>query len=201
MHRAIAERRSRGGDNEAAFQDALRDVVPGVPDEETELSDEPWRHDEHASFGQALEDETAGRGGGLQGADDDPFEAEEEERHPLLQQAMDLWKRLDTLFREEGPRSAPTQSTLYQGAGDAMGGLAQALSHRDHDAEDFGLRIAQLKRALRGAVFARGALFPLRSTMSAEQFDELFCKLQQMETDIFSELARFRSEHRGECDS
>ncbi len=198
MHRAIAERRSRGGDNEAAFQDALRDVVPGVPDEETELSDEPWRHDEHASFGQALEDETAGRGGGLQGADDDSFEAEEEERHPLLQQAMDLWKRLDTLFREEGPRSAPTQSTLYQGAGDAMGGLAQALSHRDHDAEDFGLRIAQLKRALRGAVFARGALFPLRSTMSAEQFDELFCKLQQMETDIFSELARFRSEHRGE---
>ena len=45
------------------------------------------------------------------------------------------------------------------------------LSHRDHDAEDYGLCVVQLKRALRGAAFARGALFPLRSTMSAEQFD------------------------------
>ena len=88
--------------------------------------------------------------------------------------------------------------TLYQGAGDAMGGLAQALSDRDHDAEDYGLRIVQLKRALRGAAFARGALFPLRSTMSAEQFDELFRTLEQMETDIVSELGKVRSEHRGD---
>jgi hypothetical protein len=89
---------------------------------------------------------------------------------------------------------------LYQGAGDAMGGLAQALSRsdRDHDPESYGLRVVQLKRALRGAAFARGALFPLRSSMSAEQFDELFRTLQQMETDIVSELGKVRSEHRGD---
>ncbi len=74
----------------------------------------------------------------------------------------------------------------------------RALSDRDHDAEDYGLRVVQLKRALRGAAFARGALFPLRSTMSAEQFDELFRTLQQMETDIVSELGKVRSEHHGD---
>jgi hypothetical protein len=65
-----------------------------------------------------------------------------------------------------------------------MGGLAQALAHRDHDAESYGLCVVQLKRALRGAAFARGALFLLRLTMSTEQFDELFRVLEQMETDI-----------------
>jgi hypothetical protein len=56
----------------------------------------------------------------------------------------------------------------------------------------------QLKRALRGAAFARGALFPLRSTLSVEQFDELFSTLQQMETDIVSELGKVRSDHQGD---
>ena len=54
----------------------------------------------------------------------------------------------------------------------------------------------QLKRALRGAAFARGALFPLRSTMSKEQFDELFRTLEQMETDIVSELGKVRGKRR-----
>ena len=63
---------------------------------------------------------------------------------------------------------------------------------------DYGLRVVQLKRALRGAAFARGALFPLRSTMSAEQFDELFRTLQQMETDIVSELGKVRSDYQGD---
>ena len=49
-----------------------------------------------------------GRAVGFQEADDDPFEAEEEERHPLLQQAMDLLVRLDSLFGDEDPRFAPS---------------------------------------------------------------------------------------------
>ena len=31
-------------------EDALREVVPDVLDEETEESEEPWRDDEHAPF-------------------------------------------------------------------------------------------------------------------------------------------------------
>jgi hypothetical protein len=110
--------------------------------------------------------------------------AENEERRPLLQRAMDLLQRLDGLFRDKDPRSAHALGTLYRRAGDAMGGLAQALSGSDHEADDHGLRVLQLKRALRGAALARGALFPLRSTIGREQFDELFGTLKQMETDI-----------------
>jgi hypothetical protein len=60
------------------------------------------------------------------------------------------------------------------------------------DVEDYGLRTVQLKRALRGAAFARGALFPLRSILSEEQFEELFRVLKQMETDIIKELGKVR---------
>ena len=86
---------------------------------------------------------------------------------------------------------------LYQGAGDAMGELAQAL-HRDNRGDDHGLRVVQLKRALRGAAFARGALFALRSAMSAEQFDELLGAIKQMQTDIVSEMRKVRSERPGD---
>ena len=81
-----------------------------------------------------------------------------------------------------------------------MGGLAQALSGRreEDDPDDYGLRVTQLKRALRGAAFARGALFPLRSAVTAEQFDDLHRTLEQLEEDIFHELGRLRSEHRAD---
>jgi hypothetical protein len=198
LQRALEERLSRGLDHETAFREALREIVPGLPDEETERSDEPWRDDEPPPFGESFADEAARQGAGFPVADGDESEAKEEERHPLLQRAMDLLVRLDTLFRDRAPRSAPALGTLFQGAGDAMGGLAQALGLRDDDGEDYGLCVVQLKRALRGAAFARGALFPLRSVLSREQFDELFHTLQQMETDIVSELGKVRSEHRGD---
>jgi hypothetical protein len=198
MQRAIEERRSRGDEIETAFQDALLDVVPDVPDEGTERSEEPATDEQHAPFGESLEYEAEGEGAGFREADHDQFEAEEEERHPLLQQAMDLLVRLDTLFRDQDPRFAPSLGVLYRGAGDAMGGLAQALARRDQDVKHYGLCLVQLKRALRGAAFARGALFSLRSAMSADQFDELHRTLQQMETDIVSELGKVRSKYRGD---
>jgi hypothetical protein len=198
LQRAIEERRRRGLDDETALRDALREVVPEVPNEEFERSDEPWRDDKDASFGEALAEEAAQDVTGFREAGDDPFEAHIEERDPLLQKAIDLLLRLDTLFPDADPRSVPALGTLFQGAGDVMGGLAQALSDRGDDDDLYGLRVAQLKRALRGAAFARGALFPLRSSMSREHFDELFQTLGEMVNAISSELGRVRSEHRGE---
>jgi hypothetical protein len=198
LQRAIDERRGRGLDEETALRDALEDVVPDLPDDGAERSDEPWCDDEPPPFTGSLADEAAGQDAGFPGADDTSFEAVEEECHPLLRRATDLLVRLDSVFRDVGPRSAPALGPLYRGAGDATGGLAQVLSSRDHDPDDYGLRVVHLKRALRGAAFARGALFPLRSTISAEQFDELFGTLQQMETDIVSELGKVRSEHAGD---
>jgi hypothetical protein len=202
LQRAIEELRSRGVDDATALRDALREVVPDSPDEETEEPDEPWRDDEHSLFGQSAEDLPAGEDAGLpEAGDEGGFTADEDERHPLLQQAMDLFVRLDTIFPDEDPRIARSLGTLYQGVGDAMGGLAQALSSRDDDedeADDFGLSVVQLKRALRGAAFARGALFPLRSALSKEQFDDLYQTLERMQTDIVSELGRVRDKRRGD---
>ena len=107
-------------------------------------------------------------------ADDGQFEAEEETSHPLLQKAIDLLEQIATTFPEDGPRSSPSLTLIYQGAAEVLGGLAQSLSDPEPDPESCGLRIAQLKRALRGAAFARGALLPLRSTISSEPFEELF---------------------------
>ena len=198
IQRAIEERRSRGLDDETAFEDALRDVVPEHPDEETERFDEPWSDVEDPPFDEWPADEAAGQGDEFEEADDDPLQLEDDERHPLQQKAMDFLMRLDSLFDDADPRFAPSLHTLYQGAGDAMGGLAQALSHRDRDADDYGLRVVQFKRALRGAAFARGALFPLRAAVSSAEIDELFGALKQMESDIVSELGKLRSEHRGD---
>ena len=200
MERAIQEGLSRGLDHETALRDALREVVPGTPHEETERSEEPWRDEGHSSFGESLVYQAEAEGVGFRDAHDDSLETEEEERHPLLQKAMDLLVRLGKIFPEEDTRLAPALGTLYQGAGDAMGGLAQALGRPDDDddAVDYGLRVVQLKRALRGAAFARGALFPLRSTISAEQFAELYRELGQMETEIFSELGKLRDRHRSD---
>jgi hypothetical protein len=198
MQRAIAERRSRGLDAETAFEEALREVVPLAPDEEAEQTDEPRREDGGAPLDESLVDEALEAGDLPPEADDDELEAEVEERHPLLQRAMGLLERLNTVFGDDDPRFAAPLSTLYQGAGDVMGGLAQGLAHPRHDTDIYGLCVVQLKRALRGAAFARGALFPLRPMISTEQFKELHGVLQQMETDILAELGKVRSERWGD---
>jgi len=63
-----------------------------------------------------------------------------------------------------------------------------------------GLSVVQLKRALRGAAFALGALFPLRTdgTLDQSAFDELRDTIQGLQTDVFAELCRFRQRRAGE---
>lgn len=196
LQRAIEERLGRGEDDESAFANALHDLGLEVPGEEPGEEDEPWREEQEPSDGAAVPDE-AGSGDGDE--EEDPLEAEEE-RHPLLQRAMDLLKHLHAAFRDADPRLSSSLHTLFQGAGDAMGGLAQALGGRgdEDDSGDYGLRVVQLKRALRGAAFARGALFPLRPAVTPERFDELHRTLGELERDIFGELGRLRSEHRAD---
>jgi hypothetical protein len=181
LQRALEERRSQGEEDEDAFENALGDLGLEVPDEESAPAEETgWEEAEPPDSEP----------------DPDPFEAARE-RHPLLRAAMGVLERLHALFHEtKEPRFAPALHTLFQGAGDVMGGLAQALPGRE-DSADHGLRITQLKRALRGAAFARGALFPLRSALTDEQFDEVRDTLGRVEESIFQEISRLRSELRG----
>jgi hypothetical protein len=178
LQRALEERRAGGEDDESAFQQALDDLALEAPDEEDGPADEAW--------------------------DEGPGEVEapvapKREKHPLLERAMALMVRLKRAFANAGPEHEPALRVLFQGAGDTMGGLAQALSghHADEEGpEVYGLCVVQLKRALRGAAFARGALFPLRPLLAPEQFDELIGALRQMEKDVFQELARLRETRR-----
>jgi hypothetical protein len=163
------------------------------------LEERRSRGEDEEPFAGSL-DEAVPNDAGSGEEEDAPFATAEEERHPLLKSATDLLKHLHAVFREADARFASSLSTLFQGAGDAMGGLAQALSGRaeEDDLDDYGLRVTQMKRALRGAAFARGALFSLRSAVTAEQFDELYRTLAHLEQDIFQELGRLRSEHRAD---
>jgi len=197
VQRALEERRSRGEDEDRAFEKALDDLGLEAPDEESEATDEPWR-EEQEPFADSLDEEPNDAGSGEE--KDAPFATAEEERHPLLRSAMNVLKHLHTVSRDADPALASSLSTLFQGAGDAMGGLAQALSGgaEEDDPDEYGLRVTQLKRALRGAAFARGALFPIRSAVTPELFDELRRTLRQLEQDIFQELSRLRSEQRAD---
>jgi hypothetical protein len=200
LQRAIEERRSRGEEDQA-FEHALEDLGLEVPGEDSEEADEPWR-DEQEPFaapdvGDNGQDRASGWADGPEDAawpadDADPFGP----RHPLLQRATEVLKDLHNIFCRVDERFASSVRTLLQGAGDTMGGLAQALSRREDsdDRDDQGIRVTQLKRALRGAAFARGALFLLRDAVPAEQFYVCRHTLEQMEQDIFQELSRLRFE-------
>ena len=86
-----------------------------------------------------------------------------------------------------------------QGVLEIGGGLAQALSRFDDDvewdAELSGLNIVQLKRALRGAAFAHGALIGARydKVISEEQFQELFPQVESLQAGILDELKENRA--------
>ncbi len=199
LQRAIEERRSRGEDDETGFEHALSDLGLEIPGEEPCDADEPWRDDEQDSFAGPLDFEIAADDLGVEDGDEEdaPFPAGNE-RHPLLTAATDLLKDLHTVFRDADARFAASLRPLFQGAGDAMGGLAQALSAHGDDADDYGLRVVQLKRGLRGVAFARGALLALRPAASAGQCEELQHRLAELGQGIFQELTRVRSEQQTE---
>ena len=192
FQRAIEERYSRG-EEEQAFEKALEDIgleVPGEPDAE-----EAWgtANDPGAEeFEDVTWEEAAGAD--ADSSDDIPFEGTSE-HHPLLASAMALLKELQDAFRSD--EQLPLLRTLIQGAGDAMGGLAQALPCHDEESwpGDYGLRITQLKRALRGTAFASGALINLRRALTAPKFDELHEALKELGKNIFAEISQLRSQH------
>jgi hypothetical protein len=204
LQRAIEERRGRGEDPEGAFEAALRDE--GIID----LPEEPWPDDDDGSDADSelednadwreslvepLGDEQSADEQELCGDENDPFNRSD--RHPLLGRVMDLLMQIHDLFKNQKVRSSH-HYVLERGAGELMGGLAQALgSAREAAGElDFksGWDLVQLKRALRGAAFALGSLCPLRAEDAIDDraFAELRGTIKSIESDTFTELRRLR---------
>lgn len=188
MHRAIEEHIQRGEDPDDAFDGALRDEgiidLPGDEpefgfDADADLCDE---EPEDESWKESLADPL------------DEHDAIDTEQHPLPKRAMDLSLQLRNLLKE-GNEQAGYIDALMGGAGDLMGGLAQAFCPGLTDGVGRGLALVQLKRALRGAAFVKGALFPLRQTgrLSERDLAELRATIEGLETAILAELARVRS--------
>lgn len=101
--------------------------------------------------------------------------------------------RLHYLFElPEDQRNAQLE-LLHRGVGGLMGGLVQGLGSEDWQPPP-ELAIPQLKRALRGAACAQGALFSLRSQGLAteEIFNELSTTLKSLEHGTLDELRRIR---------
>jgi len=197
LQRAIEERRSQGEDDDQAFEKALDDLALEVPGEDD--GDESWSDDEPESFAEPFDagvspDEVIAED---KSECDDPFSAAEE-RHPILKHATDLLHSLHTVFKDTEPQFASALQTLFQGASDAVGGLAQALGDEDDDFDSYGLRVTQFKRALRGLAFAQGALFLLKEATPADKWEERFQSVKQLREDVFAELSRLRAEYRRE---
>lgn len=200
LHRAIEERLQQGEPHDEALKNAFRDVgipVPGDPaiaDDEDEFGDddfgdvdedEPWSIPDEA-WKESLDE------------DDDPRSLFEKQCHPLLKRAMELLHRLNDVFNDSPNEQETALRTLFQGAGDLMGGLSQATAHDSDEvealsAEMVGLHVVQLKRALRGAAFARCALFQLGDSVDRPTLDELRETFRAIERDVFQFLGETRA--------
>ena len=203
VERAIEEHLARGEDSEHAFDAAMREETAlGLPAEEGDESeesatfrewlaeiaaeleadaDEPWKESLREPPSEDTDEDAAGA------------DFNEPEFHSLQNRAGDLMMRLCKLSASANEAARGHVDALLQGAGDMAGGLAQALGDDDFPRSS-GLAIVQLKRALRGAAYALGALFPLRDCGLLDQstFDELHATIEELQTDIFAELSRRR---------
>jgi hypothetical protein len=176
MQRVIEERTLRGEDVEDAFEAAIEEVVPSMDwvedDEHQDAEDENSGRAEVAELIEELNE--ASRAAieepwqesvpeAARGDEENVFERME--RHPLQQQAKKLLMEFFDVAKRAGERS-PNGDLLIRNAMEITGGLAQVLPLSptyEMDDNEAGLGLVQLKRALRGAAFVRGALFLLRS--------------------------------------
>lgn len=106
------------------------------------------------------------------------------EEHPAVVQARDFVLEVMKLTNDSNTDSSFLPN-LARASLDIMGGLVQATSSNLNGRFDRALSISQLKRALHGHGFARGALFGLSSdgTISKAQFRSL---QEQLETILQS---------------
>jgi hypothetical protein len=128
--------------------------------------------------------------------DDDKNVFERMQRHPLQRQATKLLMEFFDIAKRGDERS-PNCDLLIRNALEITGGLAQTLPLAptyEMDNGDAGLSLVQLKRALRGAAFVRGALFLLHSekTVTEDEFHRFMTEADAISTHITDLLRTIR---------
>ncbi len=183
MTRRIAEATAAGMSTEVAFELAMQEegipipcgdsderhqpnhpIEPAEPD-----SEEPWL----ASLPAFPFDETNAQSDGKD--------------HPAVVQAHELLRQVMDIAKNKSDQSS-FSAVLTHGCLDILGGIVQATCDEPDDIALRALAITQLKRALKGHAFARGAVFGLRSdeTITEEQSTQLHESLESLLTTIHS---------------
>lgn len=163
--RYIEEQMATGSDFKEAMAEAfkqhgvLREEAEGSIEEESD--DLEWEAEDWEE-----EDE------------DDDMDWEDESmapeiRHPILSRAESVLVELYAMQGNDAELNNHLQ-IASRGLGDVVGGIVQASVRVDGSRMDRAYSIVQLRRALRGLAFFRGALFAMRSngTLDEERFQE-----------------------------
>lgn len=161
MIRRISEATAAGMSAEDAFRLAMREEGLEAP---TSRKAEGLLHDElesqanHETWRESLAN--------------DPLEAVEEcdgrENHPAVDAAQQFLLSVMDLQNADGSMS-DYASIASRGAMDIVGGLAQATGGQLESRTGRALAITQLKRALKGHAFARGAIIALRVSDAVDE--------------------------------
>ena len=219
MSRFIEERTLGGEPVESALDAAMSDPgILDVPDpgtaedaEEQEGADpvpEPFGHGtgQGAEVGDDVDEINAAcREAVAEMEAEEAVAPKRRERHPLLERMHALTLRALRLPERKEAGPAGPLSQLVQGILEMSGGLAQVLgsweSGEDEDDGSVGLNVVQLKRALRGAAFALGALVPARAAglLAKEDAEFIGREAEAIEGEIRERLwsARERLNRKG----
>ena len=179
MVRRIAESTSEGMSSDEAFRLAFREE--GFQElGECDASNVEDSFAEHA-FPESKTEESFKP---LPDSWDETDVSEVNEKLPAVKSAETFLKRVMDLQQQSNENKFAT--TLLRGAMDMLGGLVQATESRPDDRTGRALAITQLKRALSGHAFARGAVFGLSSenVIAKELSDDLNHHLESILASI-----------------
>ena len=167
MTRRIADATAAGMSTEEAFELAMREEGLEPPSSNGEFADGEEDVAQEDGFSD-LSSESSGEPESWRESLDSPpsderSEFENQPEHPTVQRAEKLLMEIMNL-RDPTSRSDSFANTATRGMLDVVGGLVQATGGDFDERSDRALAIVQLKRALKGQAFCRGAIFGLCGT-------------------------------------
>lgn len=199
FRRRLGEALADGKSPEEAFRDEQRRLDAEMPLDDGG-DDSSWRQlseDAHEPWAESLAEEISFRETDAEQAD--AGDEQQRGRHPAVELASEVIVRLFKLKtdpRTEDPAAGNFLDIAFSGAMDCAGGLAQA-THQVGEWRLFrALAISQLRRALSGHAFLRGAVFALQSenvitSEEANEIHEMLAKIlehiHQLSADAWDE--------------
>ncbi|MBI3271082.1 MAG: hypothetical protein HYZ53_18910 [Planctomycetes bacterium] len=184
-----------GGEESWSATDAEEVIAEATREAKGEAWRESLRPDaEEKTHGAEDGDPDAGEAGEGEDVPADPaFDAVE--RHPMARRLRRLTLRVLRLSKDPTRVPAGPLDSMMRGVVEMSGGLVQALPEGEDDDTPYGHRLVELKRALRGASFMRGALFPARAEglVDAATFDYILREVADIERGMLEELQRTRA--------